>query len=211
MVRYTAISLLEKIGDKNFDDLLNKSINDPYEFIRRSTVNWMGDVGRNEYLPLMVKEYAENFFSERERFDIAMTMRVFDNAQLQKALDKVLIQSYVQDKDAISKTLLKENEMVKSINETILDSSAKPGYRMSMINSLKNSNVHPTVPQYVKILLDPSESDEIRVAMLQALAWFRHSINRQQIVNACQLLMNDDRVSDIVKSDAARTYYRLIK
>ena len=82
---------------------------------------------------------------------------------------------------------------------------------MSMINSLKNSNVHPTVPQYVKILLDPSESDEIRVAMLQALAWFRHSINRQQIVNACQQLMNDDRVSDIVKSDAARTYYRLIK
>ena len=209
MVRYTAVSLLEKIGGKDFEDILLKSISDPYEFIRRSTVNWMRNVGREEYLPLLVKEYIENYFSEREHFDIGMTLRAFEPQALQKAIDKVLPTMYVQDKEEVAASLLKENKTMAGINETILDTSAKAGYRKSMIKSLMNTNVHYAVPQYVKILLDPSETDELKVAMLQSLAWFKNSINKQLIINACQQLMSDGNVSEAVKSDAARTYYRL--
>ena len=209
MVRYTAISLLEKIGGRDFEDLLKESIHDPYEFIRRSTVNWMGDVGRDDYLPLLVKEYAENYFSERERFDIGMVMRVFDNKALKKAIDEVLSASYVDDKDDIADNLLRENDMMSDINERILNTAAKPGGRKSMINSLKNSNMHMYVPQYVKLLLNPDESDEVKVAMLQALAWFTHSVNRQPIIDVCRQLMNDDQVSALVRTNALRTYNRL--
>ena len=99
--------------------------------------------------------------------------------------------------------------MMSDINERILNTAAKPGGRKSMINSLKNSNMHMYVPQYVKLLLNPDESDEVKVAMLQALAWFTHSVNRQPIIDVCRQLMNDDQVSALVRTNALRTYNRL--
>ena len=207
--RLQCLHLLPFYDDGNYATVLKAAMEDPYEFIRRSTVNWMGDVGRDDYLPLLVKEYAENYFSERERFDIGMVMRVFNNKALKKAIDEVLSASYVDDKDDIADNLLRENDMMSDINERILNTSAKPGGRKSMINSLKNSNMHMYVPQYVKLLLNPDESDEVKVAMLQALAWFTHSVNRQPIIDVCRQLMNDDQVSALVRTNALRTYNRL--
>lgn len=209
MERYTALSLLEKIGDKNFDDILKKSIYDPYEFIRRSTVNWMGDVGRNDYLPLIIREYSENYFSERERFDICSTLQVFDSDTLVAAINDILPMLNVADKEGVRKTLLAENERMKSINNSIFDASDSLVHRRSMIYILRNINMHPFVAEYIKILRASAECDDVKIAMLQALAWFRHSVNRQQILDVCMLLMKDDNVSIAVKDEAARTYYRL--
>ena len=61
----------------------------------------------------------------------------------------------------------------------------------------------------VRALLDSDHSDEVKVAMLQALAWFTHSVNRQPIIDVCRQLMNDDQVSALVRTNALRTYNRL--
>ena len=209
VVRYTALALLINVNDKNLQEILKESINDSNEFIRRTTVRFMAFVGLSDYVPLLVKEYAENYFSERERFDIGMKMRVFDEKVVKKAVDEVMAQSYVTDKKELAEVLLKENEYKTSADEHIFDKTGKKGYRISYINSLKNENIHASVDGFLKLILDNEEEERVRCAMLESLAWFKWSYRRHDIMNACEQLMNQTSVPAGVRECAERTYYRL--
>ncbi len=209
VVRYSALALLTKVNDKNLQEILKESINDSNEFIRRTTVRFMAYVGLNDYVPLLVKEYAENYFSERERFDIGMKMRVFDEKVVKEAIDLVLAESYVSDKKEMAETLLKENEYKTSSDEHIFDKTGKKGYRVSYINSLKNENIHASVDGFLRLILDAEEEEKIRCAMLESLAWFKWSYRRHDIMKACEQLMNDADAPLAVRENAERTYYRL--
>ena len=76
--------------------------------------------------------------------------------------------------------------------------------------SLRNYPIHGSVGDYLRILQDPKESEELKVAMLQALAWYRLSRERQNIAQACRRLQRDKHASPAVRTEAERTYYRLI-
>lgn len=209
VVRYTSLALLTQVNDRNLQEILKESIHDSNEFIRRTTVRFMAYVGLNDYVPLLVKEYAENYFSERERFDIGMKMRVFDEKVVKKAVEDVLAHSYVTDRKELAEVLLKENEYKTSADEHIFDKTGKKGYRISYINSLKNENIHASVDGYLKLILDADEEEKVRCALLESLAWFKWSYRRQDIMDACQQLMNNVNTPVAVRENAERTYFRL--
>ena len=209
VVRYTSLALLTQVNDRNLQEILKESIHDSNEFIRRTTVRFMAYVGLNDYVPLLVKEYAENYFSERERFDIGMKMRVFDEKVVKKAVEDVLAHSYVTDKKELAALLLKENEYKTSADEHIFDKTGKKGYRISYINSLKNENIHASVDGYLKLILDADEEEKVRCALLESLAWFKWSYRRQDIMDACQQLMSNANTPAAVRENAERTYFRL--
>lgn len=209
VVRYTSLALLTQVNDRNLQEILKESIHDSNEFIRRTTVRFMAYVGLNDYVPLLVKEYAENYFSERERFDIGMKMRVFDEKVVKKAVEDVLANSYVTDKKELAEVLLKENEYKTSADEHIFDKTGKKGYRISYINSLKNENIHASVDGYLKLILDADEEEKVRCALLESLAWFKWSYRRQDIMDACQQLMSNVNTPATVRENAERTYFRL--
>ena len=209
VVRYTSLALLTQVNDRNLQEILKESIHDSNEFIRRTTVRFMAYVGLNDYVPLLVKEYAENYFSERERFDIGMKMRVFDEKVVKKAVEDVLAHSYVTDRKELAEVLLKENEYKTSADEHIFDKTGKKGYRISYINSLKNENIHASVDGYLKLILDADEEEKVRCALLESLAWFKWSYRRQDIMDACQQLMSNANTPAAVRENAERTYFRL--
>lgn len=209
VVRYTSLALLTQVNDRNLQEILKESIHDSNEFIRRTTVRFMAYVGLNDYVPLLVKEYAENYFSERERFDIGMKMRVFDEKVVKKAVEDVLAHSYVTDRKELAEVLLKENEYKTSADEHIFDKTGKKGYRISYINSLKNENIHASVDGFLKLILDTDEEEKVRCALLESLAWFKWSYRRQDIMDACQQLMSNANTPAAVRENAERTYFRL--
>ncbi|MGP1435628.1 MAG: HEAT repeat domain-containing protein [Phocaeicola sp.] len=175
-VRYTSLALLIKKNDDNLRQILKRSIHDPNEFIRRTTINYMGKVGDPEYLPLLQEEYKENEFSQREAFDIKMAEKMF---------------SY------------------PSLIEEIFKPDAKERWRISIISSLKNTNVQDEINRFLDILHSPKESDSIKTHLLQALAWYTFSIHKEEIISACKHLMNESKNSKMVREEAKRTYYRL--
>ena len=209
VVRYTSLALLTQVNDRNLQEILKESIHDSNEFIRRTTVRFMAYVGLDDYVPLLVKEYAENYFSERERFDIGMKMRVFDEKVVKKAVEDVLAHSYVTDRKELAEVLLKENEYKTSADEHIFDKTGKKGYRISYINSLKNENIHASIDGYLKLILDADEEEKVRCALLESLAWFKWSYRRQDIMDACQQLMSNANTPAAVRENAERTYFRL--
>lgn len=130
MVRFTCLGLLEKIGDKNFREVLHLAITDSYEFIRRTSVRMMQHVGLNEYVYPQIKAYVEDNLSERVTFNVSLGLQVFDQAAVQAAIDKVMAETYVlQDKEEMRKVLEDANN-TRSMQKELLSKETSERWRI---------------------------------------------------------------------------------
>ncbi|MDE6299542.1 MAG: hypothetical protein K2M10_07860, partial [Muribaculaceae bacterium] len=84
-----------------------------------------------------------------------------------------------------------------------------PKWRKLYGSSLSNNPIHVTVPEYLAILDDPAESEDLKLTMLDALAWYTLSNRRPEIMAACEKIMNQPSASKAMKDAAKRTYNRL--
>lgn len=201
MERYTAISLLEKLGDANFDQVLAEAVNDPNEFIRRKAANWMGRVGHDEYVPVLVDAYFADNQSARVAFNIEMILRAFSS----EAVDKALAGKSGELADKLRKAYAYRAES----DSTVLDKNASKTWRIAFTNSLRNNNIHASLPEYIALMEDPAEDEELRIAMIKALAWYDKSYRRNEIMAACDRLRKSSGSSKAIKEEARRTYFRL--
>lgn len=199
MERYTALSLLEKINDAEYQAILPDALCDANEFIRRTTVSRMGHVGNDDYVKCLVDAYFDDTQATRVVFQIENNIHHFGEDAFNKA-----IASY--DGKRADK-LRKAYERRKSADEAILNHDGK--YRKVYIKSLRNGNIHATLSDYIALLESPEESDDIKIAMLDALAWYNQSYRRDEILAACERLTKSSGVSKSVKEQAKRTYFRL--
>ncbi|MBQ8672884.1 MAG: HEAT repeat domain-containing protein [Bacteroides sp.] len=207
VVRYTALSLLEKLSDDNFKQMLIPALTDQNEFIRRYAVRQMSHVGLSEYVPHLVNAYIQDNLSQRVAFNITIYLPVFDKAAVDKAIDEAFAKTHlVEDKEARRQELLKASAKRESYQE-IFDKTSK--WRKSYISGMRNTMMHCLMDDLLPILKDNSENEEVRLKLFDALAWFRESYRRDDIMQACQSVMKDKQASQAVKEAAERTYYRL--
>ncbi len=208
-VRFTSLSLLEKINDKNFREVLPLAITDSYEFIRRTSVRMMQHVGLNEYVYPQVKAYVEDNLSERVAFNIILGLNVFDETAVREAIDKVMAETYVlQDKEEMREALEKANSN-RSMQKELLNKETAERWRILYCNSLKNYMAHACVDGLLNILTDSGESEKLKGCLLEALAWFTHSYRKPDILQACDQLRKDKNLSESLREEADRTYHRL--
>lgn len=209
MVRFTSLALLEKIGDKNFQEVLPLAIRDSYEFIRRTSIRMMQHVGLNEYVYPQIKAYVEDNLSERVAFNIVLGLHVFDETAVREAIDKVMVETYVlQDKEEMREALEKANNN-RSMQKELLSKETAERWRILYCNSLKNYMAHACVDGLLDLLVDSNESEKLKVSLLEALAWFTHSYRKPDILQACDQLRKDKNLSESLREEANRTYYRL--
>mgnify|MGYP002384013358 FL=1 len=209
MVRFTSLALLEKIGDKNFQEVLPLAIRDSYEFIRRTSIRMMQHVGLNEYVYPQIKAYVEDNLSERVAFNIVLGLHVFDETAVREVIDKVMAETYVlQDKEEMREALEKANNN-RSMQKKLLSKETAERWRILYCNSLKNYMAHACVDGLLDLLVDSNESEKLKVSLLEALAWFTHSYRKPDILQACDQLRKDKNLSESLREEANRTYYRL--
>ena len=201
MERYTAMSLLEKLNDDNYRQVLKSAINDPNEFIRRTAANRMGRVGLDEYVPYLVNAYYDDNLSARVAFNIEMVLGGFSADAIKEAL--------AGKDDALSANLLKVIPSRAERDSSIIDKNEKESWRLLYINTLRNNNSHASLPSYLSLLEDPQEKEIVKLTMLRALAWYDKSYRRDEIIDACQRIMKSSKESKAMKAEAKRTYYRL--
>ena len=208
-VRYTCLALLEKLNDDNFRDILIPALTDANEFIRRTAVRKMAAVGRNDYVPHLVKAYVEDHHSVRVAFNIQLALYVFDEEPVRQAIDSVLQHSYVADKEQFRQELLAAYKQRASSDNAIIGKQEKDRWRILYISSLRNYPIHGSVDGYLAILQNPEESDELKIALLQALAWYTSSREKETIAKACRAVWRDKKAAATIRAEAERTYYRL--
>lgn len=209
MTRFTSLALLEKLNDKNYQEVLLLSINDSYEFIRRTTIRMMQHIGLNEYIYPQIKNYVEDNLSERVAFNVELGLHVFDEAAVNAAIEKVMAETHIAiDKDKFRKALERSGRN-RSMQKELVDKNTAERWRLTYCNSLKNYMAHAGVDGFINILKDNTESDQLRIRLLQALAWFTHSYRKADIMQACDQLAKDKKLSAELREEAKRTYYRL--
>ena len=209
MTRFTSLALLEKLNDKNFQDVLLLSINDSYEFIRRTSIRMMQHVGLNEYVYPQIKRYVEDYLSERVSFNVELGLSVFDEATVKAAIEKVCAETHIDiNKDQLRTALEKCNKN-RSMQQDIANKEESERWRLMYCNNLKNYMAHPYVDGFIQVITDDSESDKLRIRLLQSLAWFTHSYRKADIIKACDQLRNNKKLSKELREEANRTYYRL--
>ena len=209
MTRFTCLALLEKLNDKNFQDVLLLSINDSYEFIRRTTVRMMQHVGLSEYVYPQIKSYVNDNLSKRVAFNVELGLNVFEKEAVEAAIEKVFAETHIYlNKDKMRETLEKCNKN-RSMQADIANKEESERWRLTYCNNLKNYMAHPYVDGFVKVITDDSESDKLRIRLLQSLAWFTHSYRKAEIIKACDQVRNNKNLSKELREEANRTYFRL--
>ncbi|MGE5401240.1 MAG: HEAT repeat domain-containing protein [Ignavibacteriales bacterium] len=213
-VRMHALEYLSQLNTPVFEDILKVSVSDPYELIRRISAEWMGKIGKKEYLPLMAKQMI-NDESERVSFNHKSTIVFIDP---QAAYDECV--RYVDSMpETVSKNLLKDNFKIsiqnssKWLNEELLpnvkNDTIKVKQRLKDLRTFRNYNFLQALPDLMEIAKKVSEPKEIRVAVLEALGWYALAHDRAVIIKACDEIMSQKEVPAEVKDEALRTKNRL--
>lgn len=209
MVRYTSLALLQKMNDENFRAVLPLALSDSYEFIRRCSVRMMQQVGLDEYVYPQVKAFVEDYLSERVSFNIVLGLHVFSEKAVQEAIEKVMAETHVIfDKDKRRKALYDASDK-RSMQKDLLDKTNKERARIMYSNFLRNYNAHACIDGLLQLLVDEEESETLKSSVLDALAWFTHSYRKADIMQVCDWIRTDKRVSAAFRDEANRTYYRL--
>lgn len=210
MTRFTALALLEKLGDKNFQEVLPEALTDSYEFIRRTSIRMMQHVGLDAYVYPQIKAYVEDNLSERVAFNVTLGLNVFNEEVVAKAINQVMNETFVRD-DVKGKlrNLLEYSNKSRSSHKELVDKETSERWRMIYCNSLKNYNAHAALDGFLNVLRDKDENDNLKIKLLQSLAWFNRSYRKADIMDVCDLLRKDDQLSATLREEANRTYYRL--
>lgn len=212
VLRLQVYHLLKHYKGDYFAALLEKSVYDPYEFIRRKSVFSMGRIGSDAFIPYVASVYLNNYLDKRVHFNASFCFDLLDQEKLEEEFKSQLDKnSSFPDKDKVWNEFSDKIASRKSISEMANDVTAKDKplkKRLSAVRMLRNNAYHGKVGQYLEILKDDSEDDELRIALAEALGWFTLSYERESIVQVCRELASlpetGDKLSDELVKTAAR-------
>ncbi|MDD2293543.1 MAG: hypothetical protein PHD07_04945 [Bacteroidales bacterium] len=213
--RLQCLHLLAYYEDDNYQLLLKDAMEDPYEFIRRKATYYMGRVGRNDFIPYMVKLYMSDYMSERVAFNVSFSanhlnipvMRNYFEQEIEKA-------DYIYDKEAFSK---KVNDMLSSSESTmtgcwkrVIDTDMKPRSRMFYLTMLRNNPFPQMVADILRTIENPAEDASIRVTLAEALGGYVRAYNKEEIIAGCRkILDNEKNIDPDLADELTKTINRL--
>lgn len=211
IVRYNAMTLLERLGDSNYRDVLKRAATDGFEFIRRIAVNRMGDCGDEEYLPYLIDAYVQDRNAARVVFNVTSSLESFDD---QKALDA--IEAYFADKDYYDAAQDKEN-LIKAVKYSdateklayIANPDSPKGYRKAYVDFLRNVPLHQITDGLLEIAEDPAQDELIRTLIIESLAWYELSWTKPAIISACRSMLEGESCPESMKPALKRALVRL--
>ena len=213
VVRGTAMRLSEKIDDANYKKILMKACSDNYEFIRRLAVTRMGQVGDNDFIPLLIDSYLYDTNAARVMFQNTFALACFDRdkvlAEIEKRFEGATFYNAAKLKENLLKYIdTKTEDGYPSARKDYVDKENKR-WRPFYITALKNHPMHQYTKEFITILEDETETEKIRVLMAEALAWFNISVNKEMIADACKRLLDKGGMSEELTREVKRAHSRL--
>lgn len=210
-VRMQSLALLHEINDANYTRALKKSVHDPYELVRRLGARQMGMVGSDELVPALISAHFQDAHSRRVLFNSRNSAAFFPRDLLKEEISRQYEVSYLVHKEELWPWISgMAHGRILAEREIILDASRETRQRLGEIRTLRNYTYHFDVPAYVELAADMSEQPEIRLALIEALGWFTHSVNRQLILDMCREVQSREDEEENIRQEALKTLNRLL-
>ena len=182
-VRMHALKCLAELNDEAFRQILKKSINDPYEFIRRKSAEWMGEVGDTTYLPILAHTILTDE-SERVSFNGKSSMEYLGALPALRAMNKAINEmpanvSKEKLKHQMDANFKRSDEWLnKELIPQIFSDTLKLKARLSQIRTFRNYRFKNGIPELIKLALIKKENPTVRVVTIEALGWYSFSFRK---------------------------------
>ncbi|MDR3668106.1 MAG: HEAT repeat domain-containing protein [Ignavibacteriaceae bacterium] len=214
-VRMHALKCLAELNDNAFRQILKISINDPYEFIRRKSTELMGEVGDTSYIPLLAHTILTDE-SERVSFNGKSSMEYLGALASLKEIETTLNDmpdnvSKEKIKNLLSASFKRSDEWLnKELIPDIFSDTLKLKSRLSQIRTFRNYRFSNGIPELIKLALMKNENTIVRVNTIEALGWYNFSLQKNNIILACNNIINDKTNPDELIQEAIRSKNRLM-
>lgn len=213
--RMQAWKLLSRLNNADFAAVLKDGASDPYEYIRRRSVNTMGDYGSNDMVPALVMSAVADWYSKRVSYNSGNSLTFMDAPVVIAELEKLRrLPQFAGVKEADFDKLIEKQKAsgmkVEKERNVLEDKKGPAKERKFNVNMLRTYTYHKLVPQAIHIALDQTEDKELRVAAVEALGWFPYSYQKQEILKMCTELINNKESSENLKDEALRTQTYLL-
>ncbi len=213
-VRMSALKCLAALRSASFEKALAAGIDDPYEFIRRMSVMWMGEIGKSEFAPAILKA-AMTDPSERVRYGAHNAMDKIGLDVMAESLQgtvgtvadgsqKTAFLSSFKRSLAYSRSRVDSDLIPLSLSDTL---SVKA--RVSTIRTFRLYNYRKAIPALVNIATNMKNNPRVRTAAIEAMGWYSFSSRRDEFIDACRVVIADASHAPEVKSEALKTINRL--
>lgn len=212
-VRLQVFHLLQHYKGGDFARMIEESIYDPYEFIRRKSVFSMGRIGDDRFIPSIASIYLNDYLDERVHFNSIFTFDLVDTEKLETEVKKQLEEnrSY-PDKETVwdeFKTRIDSRKRIAAMADAVANKEKPLKERLSAARMLRNYTYHHNVPDYLAVIADPSEEDSLRIALAEALGWFTLSSHRDSIVTSFQEVAANPGTPEKVKDELLKSIARI--
>ena len=174
----------------------------------------MGQVGDDDFIPLLIESYIKDNNSIRVMFQTTFSLASFDRDKVLAAIEKRFEKASFHNAERYKEEILRYVDQRTADNgepSALFNISNREDtrWRPFYISAQKNHPYHQFTDTFCKILADESESEKIRVLMAEALAWFNISVNKEQIAATCKQLLDKGGMSEELTREVTRAYSRL--
>jgi hypothetical protein len=213
-VRLEALKCLAATRSEEFENILLKAAEDPSEMIRRLTMIWMGKIGREGYLPVLAERL---FYDHSDRVSRHSKEAMgFINSTKAKQVCTRMIENmpHSADKEILTKNTthsLKRthgwlyDELLPAIQSDTLELKDKIG----SVRTFRNYTFHDGIDELIGVMGDNQTDSKLRIKIAEALGWFTFSHRREEIITACNELLQDEGISSELKQELIKTRKRL--
>lgn len=214
-VRLNALKCLAELNTTTFHQILKKSINDPFEFIRRKTAEWMGEIGLKEYLPFLAKQIIIDE-SPRVSFNGKSSLTFISSKLAKEECDKFIdalpdVASKEILKNQLASSFIRSDEWLnKEIIPHILSDTLKLKSKLQEVRTFRNYKFAEAVPFLLEQLQNKKQPDSLRSYIAEALGWFTFYHDREKIIKVVDEVLNSKDTPQIIKNEVLRTKNRLL-
>ena len=164
--------------------------------IRRQSSSFAAKMGNGELAPVVARTMEEQNDSYRINYQSGSTITLFDPK---------FLPAEVSNNKALKSRIKRNESILKSVQNKKEDDKE----RESSIRTLRNYQLHVWAPEFVEMAKDSSESEYLRLVMIEALGWFNYSYQRDMIADQLEQLMKNEKLTPRMKDEVVKSIKRL--
>lgn len=215
MLRLQCMHLAAFYADGTYSAIIEKGLDDPYEYIRRKAANYAGYIGEEKFVDKLVDLYLSDYMSERVLFNVWFSIGFFPQGEVYNALKAAIESSdFIFDKEAFAAENLAKAESygatAAATLEAVCGEGASPRKARFYMNSIRNNPYPYMAADFIKVIENPATDPQLRITLTEALGWYGRAPQKVEIIAACQrILQNEPNMEFAFKDELQKTINRL--
>ncbi len=212
-VKLQILDAMMNYGNSDRDSLLLLALKDNSELVRRLSTYHACRVGKDIFIEPVLNNYLFHNEAQRVIYASETNLKLFDMEKVQETGNRLLEASNLMDVnyavDVFNKSVAAQKKRLKADIDVIFDKSASYDRRESAIRGLRNYPMSQYASVLASFVADPSQDENLRVVMCEALGWFNMSFAKDEIIGILEPLSVDATISGRLREEALKSCKRL--